>query len=89
MQDNPELAMTTMGADYVKFAPEFAIGLANDSDRQTRLLRLIKQAQNHKVKTIATGVEDARSLALLWRSGIDYVQGNFLQSAMLNLDGAS
>jgi EAL domain-containing protein (putative c-di-GMP-specific phosphodiesterase class I) len=86
MQKNPELAMTTMGADYVKFAPELAIGLANDPAMQRRLLQLIKMAQDNKVKTIVTGVEDARSLALLWGAGIDYVQGNFLQSAMQSMD---
>jgi EAL domain-containing protein (putative c-di-GMP-specific phosphodiesterase class I)/GGDEF domain-containing protein len=86
MQENPELAMTTMGADYVKFAPELAIGLANDPAMQRRLLQLIKMAQDNKVKTIVTGVEDARSLALLWGAGIDYVQGNFLQSAMQSMD---
>jgi EAL domain-containing protein (putative c-di-GMP-specific phosphodiesterase class I) len=31
------------------------------------------------VKTIATGVEDARTLSVLWTAGVDYVQGNFLQ----------
>jgi|GEM_PF-1482805 len=86
MQKNPELAMTRMGADYVKFAPELAIGLANDPAMQRRLLQLIKMAQDNKVKTIVTGVEDARSLALLWGAGIDYVQGNFLQSAMQSMD---
>jgi EAL domain-containing protein (putative c-di-GMP-specific phosphodiesterase class I)/PAS domain-containing protein len=86
MQENPKLAMTKMGADFVKFAPELAIGLANDPEMQRRLLLLIKMARDNKVKTIVTGVEDARSLALLWGAGIDYVQGNFLQGAMQGLD---
>lgn len=89
MQENPELAMTTMGADFVKFAPEFAIGLANDPRMQQRLLRLIKMAKDKNVRTIVTGVEDARSLALLWGAGIHYVQGNFLQSGTPNLDDSS
>jgi len=86
LQDDPELALTTLGADFVKFAPELAIGLSEDPVMQKRLLRLIQLAQDHGVKTIVTGVEDARSLALLWSAGIDYVQGNFLQTAMPSLE---
>jgi EAL domain-containing protein (putative c-di-GMP-specific phosphodiesterase class I) len=37
-------------------------------------------------KTVVTGVEDARSLTLLWTAGVDYVQGNFLQKPTDTID---
>jgi EAL domain-containing protein (putative c-di-GMP-specific phosphodiesterase class I) len=86
LTDDTEQAMDTMQADFVKFAPELAIGLATEQAIQKRLLQLINSAQERGVKTIVTGVEDARSLALLWSTGIAYVQGNFLQRALPNLD---
>ncbi len=81
-----EGSMHGMQADFIKFAPELAAGLGSDQATQTRLLQLIKTAQLHDSKTIVTGVEDARALALLWSTGIDYVQGNFLHEALPRLD---
>jgi EAL domain-containing protein (putative c-di-GMP-specific phosphodiesterase class I)/GGDEF domain-containing protein len=86
LMDDTEHGMETMQADFIKFAPELAIGFAADQVIQKRLLQLINIAQERGVKTIVTGVEDTRSLALLWSTGIDYVQGNFLHRALPNLD---
>jgi len=86
LMDDTEREMETMQADVMKFAPELAVGFATDQAIQKRLLQLINTAQERDVKTIVTGVEDARSLALLWSTGIDYVQGNFLHRAVPNLD---
>ena len=86
LMDDTEHGMETMQADFIKFAPELAIGFATDQVIQKRLLQLINIAQERGVKTIVTGVEDTRSLALLWSTGIDYVQGNFLHRALPNLD---
>jgi EAL domain-containing protein (putative c-di-GMP-specific phosphodiesterase class I) len=86
LMDDTERGMETMQADFMKFAPELAIGFATDQAIQKRLLQLINIAQARGVKTIVTGVEDARSLALLWSTGIDYVQGNFLHRALPSLD---
>jgi len=35
---------------------------------------------------IAEFVQDAHSLAVLWQSGINYIQGNFLQEPSATLD---
>ena len=86
LMDDTERGMETMQADFIKFAPELAMGFATDQRIQKRLLQLINVAQQRGVKTIVTGVEDARSLALLWSTGIDYVQGNFLHGALPRLD---
>ena len=47
--------------------------------KQKRLAELAAAARESGMKTVVTGVEDARTLTVLWTAGIDYVQGNFLQ----------
>ena len=71
--------MQRLPLDFLLFAHEFARGLADDKDKQQQLTSFAGLAREFNVKSIVTGVEDARSLAVLWTAGIDYVQGNFLQ----------
>ena len=72
--------------DFIKLAPELAQGLAQDPAKQRRLLELVRLCGRHGVKTIVTGVDDARSLALMWSFGIDYVQSHFLQAPASTFD---
>jgi len=76
---NPELLLRSLRFDYVKFPPDLGKGLADDRVKQRRVQELTKLCRDAGVKSVVTGVEDARSLTVLWTAGIDYVQGNFLQ----------
>ncbi|WP_369158520.1 EAL domain-containing protein [Candidatus Thiodiazotropha sp. LNASS1] len=49
------------------------------------LKQLIELAHEKGIKVIAPQVEDPRSIAILWSSGTDYVQGNFVQRPESNL----
>lgn len=49
------------------------------------LKHLIELAHKIDIKVIAPQVEDPRSIAVLWSSGADYVQGNFVQRPENNL----
>jgi diguanylate cyclase (GGDEF)-like protein len=49
------------------------------------LKELIALAHELKIKVIAPQVEDPRSIAILWSSGADFVQGNFVQRPENNL----
>ncbi len=49
------------------------------------LKELISLAHSLKIKVIAPQVEDPKSIALLWSSGTDYVQGFFVQRPENNL----
>ncbi|MES9951049.1 MAG: EAL domain-containing protein [Candidatus Thiodiazotropha sp.] len=49
------------------------------------LKQLIELAHGKGIKVIAPQVEDPRSIAILWSSGTDYVQGNFVQRPESNL----
>jgi multidomain signaling protein FimX len=72
--------------DFVKFAPSLVDGLSHDKDKQHHLLELIRLARGRNVRTIITGVDDARSLNLLWDAGIEYVQGDYLQAPETGID---
>jgi multidomain signaling protein FimX len=77
--ERPEILLQGLSLDYVILKPSFAQGLAEDQSKQKRLLDLASLAREFNVKSIVTGVEDARALTVLWTAGVDYVQGNFLQ----------
>ncbi|MET0050452.1 MAG: EAL domain-containing protein [Candidatus Thiodiazotropha sp.] len=57
--------------------------LLNNPGEEVR--HLIEMVHARKIKAIAPQVEDPRSIAALWSSGIDYVQGNFVQRPESNL----
>jgi len=53
---------------------------AEDKAKQADLIAFAGLGHEHKVKSIVTGVEDPRALTVLWTAGVDFVQGNFLQT---------
>lgn len=65
--------------DVVKLSPELMRGLANNADQQDKMSDINAKLQEAGYKTIASGVEDASSLAILWNVGVNYIQGYFLQ----------
>ncbi len=77
--ERPELLLQGLSLDFVLLEAGFAQGLADDQAKQQRLVALAALTHEFNVKSIVTGVEDARSLTVLWTAGVDYVQGNFLQ----------
>lgn len=88
---HPEALLQVIPLDFVLFQAEYAQGLADDKDKQQKLLELANLAREYNVKTVVTGVEEARTLTILWSAGVDYVQGNFLQrpSATLEVSAAT
>lgn len=77
--ERPEMLLQALALDFVLLRPLLAQGLADDPTKQQRLLQLATLAREFNVKSVVTGVEDARALTVLWTAGVDYVQGNFLQ----------
>lgn len=71
--------LTQLPLKYVKLEPK----LLNKPDQE--LKELISHVHTQKIKIIAPQVEDPRSIALLWSSGVDFVQGNFVQRPENNL----
>ena len=44
-----------------------------------QLVAVVQQSIEHDAEVIAGFVESAACLKLLWQSGVQYIQGNFLQ----------
>ena len=60
-------------------APALLNDIAKDHDAQTRLATLQERAQMHEKLTIATAVQDPHALTVLWRCGIQYALGYYIQ----------
>ena len=75
----PEAILYSLPIDCVQFSQELIVGLAENQDDQDRLYELNRLVQGLKVRTIASGIDDANSLAVLWSIGVNYIRGYFVQ----------
>lgn len=80
-----EALLKHLPIDFVKFDFELMSDLATKQEKQDYLGELNNLAKANDVKTIAMGVEDANSLAILWTLGVNYIQGYFLQEPSENI----
>lgn len=71
--------------DLVKVAPDL-IAQLGDGERRSAFNQLVDHMHERTVGVIAPRVEDTRTAAVLWMSGIDFIQGNLVQSAGSSLD---
>lgn len=62
----------------LKLDPSFTEDLPQSPDNQTRIQEIAGKAGGLGIRTIASRVQDAASMTILFTAGIDYVQGNFL-----------
>ncbi len=62
-----------------RLSPDLATDLATSGARQDQVAALNAELQKREIKTVATGIENANTLATLWNIGVNYVQGYFLQ----------
>lgn len=72
--------------DYLKFDAALTRGLTDHRENPLRLRELVNRARALNMRTVVGRVQDARSVALLWQTGVDYVQGYFLQQPSKVLD---
>jgi len=72
--------------DFLKIDGSFIHNLASDTDNQAMVRSILATANSMNRQCIAEYVQDAHSLAVLWQSGIQFIQGNFLQEPSEALD---
>ena len=65
--------------NYLKIDASFIHNLASEPDNQAAVRSIVEMAQSMDKQCIAEFVQDAHSLAVLWQSGVHYIQGYFLQ----------
>lgn len=71
--------LKNLGADYVKLDMYFVNGLTKDPGKQEVLKELVENLEALGAATILGGVEDVKTLPILWSLGVDLIQGFFLQ----------
>ena len=64
---------------YLKIDGSFIHNLASEPDNQAVVKSIVEMALSMDKQCIAEFVQDAHSLAVLWQSGVHYIQGYFLQ----------
>ena len=67
-------------AQYINIAPRLL-----KADRET-ISNVIRRAHDASARVIVSNVDDPRSIDLHWSSGADYLQGNFIQRPLENMD---
>jgi EAL domain-containing protein (putative c-di-GMP-specific phosphodiesterase class I) len=60
--------------------------MARDNENQAAVKAIIEMTKQAGKRCIAEFVSDANSLALLWRLGVDYAQGYYIQEPGDKLD---
>jgi diguanylate cyclase (GGDEF)-like protein len=65
--------------DCVKLHNRLLAGLGKEPERLGEIQDLTSMVHGHGAEIIAAGVEDPATLACLWRTGVNYAQGYFLQ----------
>jgi len=88
MEQNTFQSMKQLPVDYIKIHANLIQNLAQNVEHQDKVKEITGEAGERSILSIATSVEDANSLAVLWQCSIDFFQGHFLQepSSELNYD---
>jgi PleD family two-component response regulator/EAL domain-containing protein (putative c-di-GMP-specific phosphodiesterase class I) len=82
--DEPNL-LEALPISYIKLARKLTSELANQNIKD-EVKALVDKAHLLGLEVIGHSVEDAQTAATLWMNGIDYIQGNLVQSANNHLD---
>ncbi|MEW8428639.1 MAG: EAL domain-containing protein [gamma proteobacterium symbiont of Ctena orbiculata] len=82
----PEAILSSFPLDFIQFHSSFLSDLFENQDKQDALNHLNELIQDQSIKTIASGVEDASSLAILWSIGVNYIRGYFIQEPSTTID---
>ncbi|MES9859233.1 MAG: EAL domain-containing protein [Candidatus Thiodiazotropha sp. LLP2] len=82
----PEAILNSFPLDFIQFHSSFLSDLSENQDKQDKLNHLNELVQAEDIKTIASGVEEAGSLAILWSIGVNYIRGYFIQEPSISID---
>ncbi|WP_428739048.1 sensor domain-containing protein [Sulfurimonas sp.] len=72
--------------DKLKIDQSFIFGMLHDQEDKLIVDTIIQMAKNFKLRTVAEGVEDKKTLALLTKLGCDEIQGYYFAKPMSSED---
>lgn len=73
--------------DFIKLDAPLIANLRKDEKKREATQEIIKFAKSRGVYSIASGIEDANTMALLWQLGIGYIQGHYVQEPEVIISG--
>ena len=76
---NSAVVQKHLMASFLKIDGALINAMTTDNEAQEKVKSVIAIAAATGSKTVAQFVEDANSLALLWQTGVNYIQGYFVQ----------
>jgi len=79
VSENRELLRSKLKPDLVKLDGFYIQDLNNSSDSDKAFAAMIKDLKKSGIGSIAPLVEDTRLMGKLWKLGVDYIQGYYLQ----------
>ncbi len=82
---NPFNTLRHLNVDFVKLDSELLRDLS-DAEQQDKLKTLIAGLHNEAKLTVVPNVDNASVLTTLWQTGVNYVQGLYLQAPSPKMD---
>ena len=79
-------ALQHLPVEFLKVAPKYIGPEGASQAARSELRQLVNHARERNIRVIAPMVEDAGTAAGLWSSGVDFIQGNFVQAATQELE---
>ncbi|WP_303901360.1 EAL domain-containing response regulator [Thiohalomonas denitrificans] len=73
-------------ADFVKIDGSLIGRMSQDPAVKEKVLQITASAKETNKQVIAESVEDAQTLASIWSSGMDFIQGHFVQPPSSKMD---
>ena len=83
---NSQQLLSHFDPAFLKIDPQFLQDLAKNAESQARVREIASDAASRGIGTIAPQVQDAASMTLLFSSGVEYVQGEFLAPVSNEMD---
>ncbi len=79
IETNTLESLKQLKVDYIKLHHDLIHNLAQSVENQDKVKAITNATSEDNILAIASFVEDANSLALLWQCRVDFIQGYFLQ----------
>ncbi len=75
-----------LDVDFLKIDESVMNDLVSNTENQDAIKSIQELARSMKKATVASLVQDAQSLAILWQYGVNYVQGEYIQGPVVEID---
>ncbi|WP_415886840.1 EAL domain-containing protein [Neptuniibacter sp. QD37_6] len=83
---NSQNILSTIHSDFIKLDGAYIPELGSDPEQDEEFYSMVQQLNSLGKTSIAPLVENTKTMANLWKAGIDYVQGYYLQPPRENMD---